>query len=107
MSGKFSDLLGQYMGLTHRRAVYGAMHEFIQRYLPNDLGPPQETLSVSDGLFSVVGEGVLEEIAVEVEMEIRRLTAELEAFEQLPAKPAVKAPKARTTKARRSKAEGE
>ncbi len=74
-------MLHGYLDLMHRRAVYTSMAEYLRRYLPNDLGPPKDVITVSDGVFSAVQEGVIASIVAEFELEIQGLSSQLQTFE--------------------------
>ncbi len=95
MAKTFQDMLNGYLNLTHRRAVYTTMAEYLRRYLPNDLGGPKDVISVSDGVFSAVQEGIIASIVAEFEIEIQELNGQLLAFEGEATLPESKPEKAR------------
>jgi len=80
-------MLKGYLDLTHRRAVYTTLSEFLRRYLPNDLGPPKDVIPVSDGVFSAVQEHVIAQLVAEFEGTITALSGELQDYESTPAVP--------------------
>jgi hypothetical protein len=94
MSETFQDLLQKYLEMTHRRAVLATLAEYLRRYLPNDLGPSQESIKVADGLFSVVSEEVITSVAVDLESKVQELNLALQVFEAAAALPEAEVEKA-------------
>ena len=76
---KLQDMLAQYIGLQHERAVWATLKQHLATYCSTDLGPAQDVIKAEDGVYSAVQESVVRRVVQELDDRIANLNQSIRA----------------------------